>query len=386
MKEIVCISTHYWNGAWFRKQHFMSRFNNRGYKIAYVEPSFSIIRKPDFALADNAYNKIFNSTVEEISRDFFVIKPPRYIPLWSKPYLNKLNFRYISIRLSSILEKLGFKDYILWTYNPEFAYGLNALNYKKLVFDIVDDLAAYTYNKKIRYRTLTNCMRNLAVKSDLVLTTAYTLFEEFKKFSSNIHLVPNGFDSGIFGQAAQLSTPVDISGIPKPIVGFVGAIFTHLDFELLNNIIQRNKDKSFVFVGGCELGVQNKWLSMTQNYPNIFWLGKKKKEEIPSYINKFDVCINPFKVDRVSRSVSPLKVFEYLAMKKPVVSVRMESLEKEKVAPFIYFASSYQDFNDKLNIALNEKNEFEKKLDYEIVDSYSWDRLFSDVFDLIKSL
>lgn len=385
-KQIVCISSHYWEDPWFRKQHFISRFHKKGYKIAYVEPSYSMVKQAEISKKEYANNKIFNSTFKKISKNFFVIKPPKYIPLWTNQYFSRLNFLYLSLHINFILKRLGFKDYILWNYIPQFSIGLSMFNYRKLVFDIVDDLAAYNYDNKSKYEYIKTSMEYLAGKSDLVLVTASSLFEKYKNISSNVFLVPNGYDSKLFGEANVLSDLLGMKEVSAPIIGFVGTIFSFLDFELLKYVIQCNQDKSFVFIGSCEFDVHQNWLSIVKNYKNVFWLGKKKKEEIPSYIDKFDVCINPFKVDQVSRSVSPLKVFEYLAMKKPVISVRMESLEKEKIAPFIYFASSYKDFNEKINVAINDKNEFKKRLNYEIVKTYSWDNLFSKVYNLTTSL
>jgi len=385
-KQIVCISSHYWEDRWFRKQHFMSRFHKEGYKVAYIEPSFSMLRKAHDSKKIYMTNGIFNTKVKSIDKNFFVIKLPKYLPFWTKPLISKLNFFYLSLHINFILERLGFKDYVLWNYIPQFAIGLSMFNYRKLVFDIVDDLAAYNYDNKSKYEYIKTSMEYLAKNSDLVLVTASSLFENYKNISSNVFLVPNGYDSKLFGEANVFSDLLDMKDVSAPIIGFVGTIFSYLDLELLKYVIQCNQDKSFVFIGSCEFDVQQNWLSIIKNYKNVFWLGKKKKEEIPRYIDKFDVCINPFKVDQVSRSVSPLKVFEYLAMKKPVISVRMESLEKEKIAQFIYFASSYKDFNEKINVAINDKNEFKKRLNYEIVKTYSWDDLFSKVYNLVTSL
>lgn len=385
-KQIVCISYQYWDDPWYRKQHFMYRFVQKGYKVAYIEPSFSMVRRPESYKKEYAINRYFKVIVQQINKNLFIIKPPRYLPYWTKPYISKFNFLYLSIQVSFILKKLGFKEYILWIYRPECANALRIFKYRKLIFDITDDLAAYGYNNRSKYLYKRKCMEYLTKQSDLVFVTASTLFEKFKKFSSNIYLVSNGYDSTLFTERNAFPIPLDMKEIPTPIIGFVGTIFSFLDFELIKYIVKNNQDKSFVFIGNYEFNIKREWLSLVENYKNIFWLGKKKKEEIPKYISEFNVCINPFKIDEVSKSVSPLKVFEYLAMKKPVVSVRMESLEKEKVAPYIYFASSHKDFNKELNIALKEKDRFEKKLDYEKIKGYSWDNLFRKVLELTKDL
>jgi hypothetical protein len=362
----------------------MSRFAENGYRVAYIEPTLSMVRKPDAYKKKYQTNRLFKVKIERRNDNLIIIKPPRGLPFWSKPAVSKLNYLYFSLILSKILERVGFKEYILWNYRPEYAPGISIFNYKKLVYDITDDLAAYKQKKNSEFHYIKICTENIIEKSDMVIVTATTLFDKFKKISKNILLIPNGYDANLF--LDELSkVPDDMKKIKPPVIGFIGTLFSFLDNELLEYIIKNNPDKSFVFIGHCEDNFKRIWGDLCR-HKNVFWLGKKKKEDIPGYIKSFDVCINPFRMDNVSRSVSPLKVFEYLAMKKPVVSVRMESLEKEEVSPFIYFSSSPEDFNKNINDALKEKDNFREKLDYQIVGKYSWDKLFEKVFNSIEKL
>lgn len=383
-RQIVCLSTHYWDDAWFRKQHFMSRFVKAGYKVAYIEPSFSIVKKPDKDKSNYQINRPFKIIVEKKSDSLFIIKPPQGMPFWSHPNVSRLNYIYFAVRLRWVLKKLGFRDYILWNYRPEYAPGVSLFDYGKFVFDITDDLAAYRGKENIKHNYIKGCMEDIARKSDHVIVTASTLLDKYGKFTKNISLVPNGYDSDLFSDSGALM-PDDMIGIKSPVVGFIGTLFSFLDYKLLEYIIRNSPETSFVFIGNLEESARKEWEGIIIN-KNVFWLGKKKKEDIPRYISKFDVCINPFKVDDVSKSVSPLKVFEYLAMKKPVVSVRMESLEREEVAPFVYFAGSYEDFLDKLNTALLESETFQDRLNYEIIKKYSWESLFKKVLTMTENL
>jgi glycosyltransferase involved in cell wall biosynthesis len=249
------------------------------------------------------------------------------------------------------------------------------------VFDIADDLAELDESKVGQNEYWKKCTLSLAQKSDLVLVTACTLLDKFKKYSQNIHLIPNGYDSSLFSKERACLSPRCLSNIPSPIIGFVGTLFSYLDYNLIEYIIKRNNNKSFVFVGPCNNNVKKRWNQIIKN-KNVFWLGRKKKEEIPAIVSKFNVCLNPFKVDSVSKSVSPLKVFEYLAMKKPVVSVYMESLKKEKVGKLIYFAKSYEEFNEKINVALRTRR---SQSEYQSIKEYSWNSLFKKVNRLIDS-
>jgi glycosyltransferase involved in cell wall biosynthesis len=362
----------------------MSRFVKRGYKVAYIEPTLSMVRKPDINKSGYQTNRPFHVSIERKNENLIIIKPPRGMPFWSRPVISKLSYLYFSSRLSRILKKLGFKEYILWNYRPEYAAGIRIFNYRRLVYDITDDLAAYKQKKNSEFNYIKKCTEHIIKKSDLVIVTASTLFEKYKGMSKDISLIPNGYDSDLFS-AKVTEEPDDLKGTKTPIIGFIGTLFSFLDYDLIEYVVRSNPEKSFVFIGHCEENSRARWRDVTQ-YNNVFWLGKKKKEDIPAYLNSFDVCINPFIVDNVSRSVSPLKVFEYLAMGKPVVSVRMESLEKEEVSQYIYFSSSYEDFNEKLNSALQDRNNFKNTLNYKIIKEYSWDSLFEKVVNSVEKL
>lgn len=381
-KQIVCISSCYYKDFLFRKQHFMSRFNKKGYKVAYIDPSFSMLRKHNILARDVCANSFLRTKVEKIDDNFFLITPPRDLPFYfTNPIMRKINHLYVFSRISSILEKLRFNNYILWLYMPYHVDILRFFKYKKLVFDIADDLSALYRESGDSYRYLEKYTKSLVQKSNMVLVTAYTLFEKYKKYSTNIHIIPNGYDENLFSDIKNKSDiPSEIEDIKPPVIGFVGTLWSYYDYNLLKYIIEGNSDKSFVFVGPCSNSVKGTWEEII-NYNNVIWLRSREREEIPAIIDKFDVCINPFKVNEVSKSVSPLKVFEYLAMKKPVISVVMESLKREKISKLIYFAKNYDEFNEKLNFVLKNST---PNSDYQCIKEYSWDSLFNKAFDLVE--
>ena len=152
-----------------------------------------MVRKPEYDKVKYQKNRMLRVTTEEREKDLFIIKPPRAIPFWSQPIIGRVNYCYFSYYLASELKGLGCNDYILWNYNPEYAHALKIFKYKKLVFDIVDDIAACKseYVRKARYAQL--CMDLLVSRSDLVIVTASTLYDKFRNSSRNILLVPNGF-------------------------------------------------------------------------------------------------------------------------------------------------------------------------------------------------
>jgi len=382
IKQIACISTHYWDDAWFRKQHFMHRFWKKGYTIAYIEPSFSAVKSSDNDKVRYQKNRMFGVTTEERENNLFIIKPPRGIPFWTQPIISRINYYYFSFNIANELKRLGFSDYILWNYRPEYAHALGTFKYKKLIFDIADDLAAYNKTDARKSSYVQNCMEFLVGQSDLVIVTAGTLYDKFRLGSRKIVLIPNGFDAKNLSNS-NIELPGDLKKVPSPRIGFIGTIFSFLDYELIEYVVRNNRDKSFVFVGACQEYSSQRWGAIVRNNSNVFWLGKKPKSEISAYIKNFDVCINPFKVDAVSRSVSPLKVFEYLAQRKPVISVQMESLQREEAGKAVFFAKNYEDFN--IGIARALKGEF-KDFPYDVIDRYSWDVLFNKAEEALSEL
>ena len=111
-KQIVCISQQYWDEPWFRKQHFMNRFVQKGYKVAYIEPSFSMLRRPNEGKRDCATNRLFSISIEQKKENLFIIKPPRGIPFWTHPFISRINFYYFAYKIKKVLNDLDFKDFI----------------------------------------------------------------------------------------------------------------------------------------------------------------------------------------------------------------------------------------------------------------------------------
>ena len=289
-KQIVCISTHYWDDPWFRKQHFMSRFVKKGYKVAYIEPSFSMMQKPEEHRGRYQTNKLFSVSVEKREDNLYIIKPPRGLPKWTTPAISRINYIYFSMMINRVLKKLNFEQYILWIYRPEYTPGVDCFQYEHLVYDIADDLVAYQQETPYKALYIKKCMETLAFKSSLVVVTAATLYDKFKKTAKNICLIPNGYSAELF-EERDLEMPGDLREVKHPIIGFVGTLFSFLDYDLLEFIIKNNPDNSFVFVGNCEDNSRQRWTEIAR-YSNVFWLGKKNKEEIPSYLNQFDICIS----------------------------------------------------------------------------------------------
>jgi len=369
--DIICISTHYWHDAWFRKQQFMSRFRLAGNRVLYVQPAASMIRRAQGnSLAKNRF--LFGAT-DKVDDYLYLFYPPWSLPKPANPLSATLNFKWQSMEIARAAKKLGMFSPILWIYRPEYYVGLKYIPHSRLVFDLVDDLSAYQKDARA-YKYIDDCIRNLIQQADVFVTTSSVLLEKYGQTSRSHSLVPNGFDYNIF-KIGEHSPPEPLINIKHPIVGFIGTLFGFLDYDLIEYCVQGHPDKIFVFVGEVEKSGAD-GVARLKKYPNTLFLGRKPKEEIPAYITTFDLCICPFKIDEVSRSVSPLKVYEYLSMGKPVVSAFMEGLSRDAAGPFVTFANDKKSFSESIGVELSSDSSSAQQKRSCGVAGMSWDKLF----------
>ena len=371
-RDIICVSTHYWDERRFRKQEFMSRFAQAN-RILFVEPSFSMARAPEAHLREVATNRYLLSRCESRNEHLHLLKPPRGIPKWSNPRIERLNYRWYGHIVRRAARRLGFRDAIMWIYSPSYYHALRTIPHRRLVFDMVDDLSAYGGG---HWDHVEHAMRRLVEDSDLLVVTAKTLLDRYGASASRAVQVSNGFDTGLFSpEQARARVPSSLSGIPHPILGFIGTLFAFLDFELLEQVARVHHDKSLVLVGPVEASVERS-VARLRELPNVVHIGGQPQSAIPAYVSAFDVCLNPFRRGRVADSVSPLKVYEYLAMGRPVVSTPMKALQMEDAARAVAFADGASEFCKQIDRCLDEEIQGGTQARCEAVAAYSWDGLF----------
>jgi len=359
----------------------MSRFVQKGCRVLYVQPSFSMARAPkDPGLANN---RLFSSFTTQKNDRLYLFYPPRLLPKPSEPISARLNYLRSSLMINQAAGKIGMNDPVLWIYRPEYAWGLRYIRHSSLVFDLVDDLSAYEVNPRSS-RAIEKCVSRLASESDLFIATSTPLLDKYGDLCRTSILVPNGFDSSVFSQT-EYPSPSDLADIPGPVIGFVGTLFRFLDYDLLYDIAKIHADKSFVFVGPIEkTGASG--VEKLKTLKNCHFLGRKDKSEIPAYIHHFNACINPFKIDDVSKSVSPLKVYEYLACGKPVISVPMEGLRQDPAGKYVDFANNTAEFSEKIGAALDTDTTEKAAKRMAGIQEMSWDHRFSVLYAKFRQI
>ncbi len=336
-------------------------------------------RKPE--LSDN---RILVPVIKKLSDNITLFSPPKMLPKPMTPFSRRISSVYACMLIGRTVRKLKMDNAILWVYRPEYAPGIEWIPHSRLIFDLADDIASYGPRYTRRARFVAKCTEQLTLKSDLMIVTSPTLKKMYQDRAKKCILVTNGFDEKLFN-GEQHRIPKDLIDIPRPIAGFVGTLFSFLDFQLLFNTARELSNVSFVFVGPVEQSGKD-GVDLISKLDNTYFLGSKKKELIPSYVSNFDVCLNPFKVDNVSNAVSPLKVYEYLAMGKPVLSTPMIGLEKEPAGKWVHFASG-SNFGHSLSNLI--KTNAHKKVmlnQIQAAKQFSWSALFETLLFHVKEI
>ena len=377
--NILYYGGHYWDrGAWFRKQQFASRLAKRGHTIFYIEDSVSMIRK-----TDNHKNKYIITSFNKINNNLYIITPSCLFPLpnnyWSRFFFNLK----LLLEIKIFFYKQDIQDFIIWYSHVPFSNILFLLKKRKIIFDLCDDLPYYSklFNDEKGYETSMRHLRNAFYFADVAIVSALRIKEKYQYLAKDeIIVIPNGHNLTIPSGDILSKTRI-LLNIKKPIIGFIGTLFKFIDDDILEYIIKERPNYSYVFIGKVQSDFP---IEKIRVFENVFLLGEKKKEEVQSFIAEFDICINPFRKHEVNDSVSPVKVFEYLALHKPVVSTNMYSLQREEIADYISFTNDKKEFIEKLDSIVN-RHSIPKTIPARILQNYSWDNLFEKLINLINT-
>jgi glycosyltransferase involved in cell wall biosynthesis len=194
-----------------------------------------------------------------------------------------------------------------------------------------------------------NMEKYILERADIVFTVSEKLLESKIKINMNTYISLHGVDIDHFKKACGFTNPLpdDIAKIPRPIAGFFGLIEDRVDLDLIQFLADSRPDICFVLIG---LVAQD--ISRFQNYQNVFFLGVKPYNNLPSYLACFDVCLMPYKLNTEMIHSNPKKLREYLAGGKPVVSVRIGEVERYR--DLLYIADTYEDFLRSIDLSLAE--------------------------------
>ncbi|MEO0130238.1 MAG: glycosyltransferase [candidate division WOR-3 bacterium] len=317
--------------------------------------------------------------------DFKFFSLPRYLPL-RYVGLHKFYNSFILPQLFFLKFKHLCEEAIIYTQNPIWFWVIKKLKKQIIIYDRIDDLKVFFPLPETK-NFFEKVEKELLTKTTIIFSICKNIEENLKKKYSKTKIVhlPNAVPQEwyeIINKKIDNSIlfPSQNFYFKRPIIGFVGSLFWWIDFNLIEKCLQEFPQATFLFIGPYKEDIKR-----LLKYKNLFLLGPRPYSLIPYYINFFDICILPFKKDEVAYNSDPIKIYEYLALGKPVVSTPIGTSD-DNLDELVYFARTDEEFIVNINKALKENNQFlqEKRREY-IFQNHTWEKRAETFIKVISS-
>ncbi len=292
--------------------------------------------------------------------------------------LLRLNEKIIAKRIKKVIRKFNISDFIyINSFNFHYPGVAHFVHPTLTVYHCVDPLIM-PYD--IKHGIISE--QQLVKESDLVICTSRQLYNEKKTGNQNTFFIPNAADISHSSKALSQELPVNeyISKLKKPVIGYIGTVERRMDYDLLKQLINENKDKDFVFAGLVVHDFVPDWFVPMDN---LHILGQLPYQEIPNVIKGFDVAIIPFKKDNVSGTIFPLKLFEYLGAGKPVVSTNFNPDLEEFTEGTVLFCEDFSSFSKSINDILQNDTPDNQQARIAVANKNTWENRASQILELI---
>lgn len=280
-----------------------------------------------------------------------------------------------------------------------YATCLNSVDYEKIktymdkgfkvIYDFVDELSSEISGYNITSKMIEDHEKLLRDKENvLVVSTAKKLKDIVNKFrgeNENNILAPNAVNLEDFkNHGNEIGEKIQpIVNKRKPIIGYYGALAKWFDYKLIEELAKEREDYEIVLIGMDYDGSYNQ--SNLKDYSNISYLGMIDYKDLINYSRYFDVCIVPFIKNDITDSTSPLKIFEYMALEKPIVTTDINECKNYESC---LISKDYDEFIRNIDKAL--KLEVDNKEYFNILrreaEENTWDNRAELIKEAIKNL
>lgn len=307
---------------------------------------------------------------ERISERFWLCTVPQ-IPFRRIPGIDAINRWFGAWSVRRALRAAGFTRWISWFVVPHPGFMAGHLGEELCVYYCIDDYAAHP---GVDTALIAERDADLTRRADLVFVAPPALVDAKRALNSHTLFSPHGVDVDLFRQAADPATAIadGARGLAHPVIGYFGSLHEWIDFELIEWLARARPAWTFLLVGHAATDV-----SRLAALPNVRLAGAQPYATLPHWAKAFDAAIIPYRLNRQVQNANPLKLREYLATGKPVVSVR--NPEIEKFARWVHIADDREGFLRGLDDALRDDSPAAQAARIAAVADQTWDRRVTDI-------
>lgn len=265
---------------------------------------------------------------------------PVLLPYNQINWVRKFNQRAGLRSIRKAMKKLQFRDPIVLTTVPNAVDFVGALGEALSIYYCVDDFSEWPGMDKFFILEMESELKD---KVGLYAATSEKLYERRPKNIPSLYL-PHGVDYGHYEPTRNSCQELhDVSG-NRPVLCYFGVIDERLDEELIETVFRKRPLWKGVFVGP-KMSFPDK----LKKLPNISLMGPVTYKQLPYLLREMDILILPYKINRLTEAINPLKLRECMATGKPVVTVKLP--ETEKYSNAIFIAENQESFLEALDKA-----------------------------------
>jgi len=327
------------------------------------------------------YVRKFKSTLKGLRRDDTTgmwVYSPLFIPRYNKRMV-EVNGRLVGLQVAALFRKLKIKRPAVWATVPTCAPIVERGRWAASVWNRSDEFAAFpeadaSLIAPLEQRLLKACGHAVYVNR--------ILFERERRIVRGADFIGHGVDFNHFagarpGHKPPANVPDELKDLPRPIIGFYGALDDYcVDLELLIKVARQVKPATLLIIGPKAMDI-----SRLEAEPNVKYLGQVPYAKLPQYAAQFDVALMPWLQNDWIKGCNPIKLKEYLSLGFPTVSIGFHELEKYQ--HLVYPANSHEEFLAGVARALEENDPAAVQQRRDAVRHDSWDALADHAAQLL---
>ena len=319
-----------------------------------------------------------------LSRKLVVLQQnTRPVPTLSAPYRLRrwINRKLPDALFAGVLYCLGIrkKNTLLWLYPPHpYIDKLTGLvPHHGTVVQIVDN-NAFLESADDAYRdSVQEQYDRMVSQADRVIVSSEMNHSIFSAGHAHCYLFENAIDSTFLSQASPL--PSQTAAV-QPRLGYVGWITERTDTGLLLQLAKQRPAYRLV-IAGPVVSADPDDIAELAALPNVDMPGDIPYSEVPELLRSFDVCLIPHIDTPYSKSMSPLKLFQYLGSGRPVVTTPVAGVDRW--SELIYIAGDAAGFVAAIDNAIEAETPALAQARIAAVAAETWENRIAQILEIM---